>query len=45
MAFAKHEVAHSVEVIHNETFAQALTMIDANYDEREVYKRLRMLTR
>lgn len=45
MAFAKHEVAHSVEVIHNETFAQTLTMIDANYDEREVYKRLRMLTR
>lgn len=44
MAYAKHEVAHALERMHNETFANALTMIDANYDEREVYKRMRALS-
>lgn len=43
MAYAKHEVAHHIELMHNETFASAMTMIDANYDEREVYKRIRAL--
>lgn len=37
MAIAKHEVAHVVTGSHNETFASALTHIDALYSEWDCY--------
>lgn len=41
MAYAKHEVAHVVSMSHTETYANILTQIDVNYDEREVYRAMR----
>jgi hypothetical protein len=43
MAYAKHEVAHVVETMHNETFAMTLTEIDTHFDERQVYRKMREL--
>jgi len=41
MALAKHEVAHTAFLYHNEEYANMLTDIDENYDEREVYRKMR----
>jgi len=43
MAYAKHEVAHIVESYHNEMYANVLTQIDVNFDEKQVYRQMREL--
>lgn len=41
LALAKHEVAHLLEISHNEKFANALTDIDAEVDEWAAFKRMK----
>lgn len=41
MAYAKHEVAHIVMSYHDETFANVLTFIDSEFDEKETFRKMK----
>lgn len=41
LALAKHEIAHALEIYHNETFANVLTELDAMLDPDEAFRRMR----
>jgi hypothetical protein len=41
LALAKHEVGHVLEMYHNETFANIITDIDGEVDQRVAFKRMK----
>ena len=41
LALAKHEVAHLVESYHNETYANALTDVDGEVDQRAAFRKMK----